>query len=606
MSNPPDSSNDADQNQGHIPETDLPLVPDQAAFSDESLLEAVLSASNDLIYVTDRGGRLLFVGAPGALAVGLDRKEMVGKTGRDLGLPAGIMDLADEVRAKVIQTCRPLSGTVVFPTVRGPRDMEYRYSPIFDRTGQVAAIVGVARDVSDYVQTARAHQEAATAQRTAAAQLSLITDAAPLLISYIDQNLSYRFANQGYRDWFERTLHDTQMIGRQVSDIIGADALDAVRPYLEAALRGERVTYSAEMPYRDGGKRFVHTELVPDIDAECGKVRGFVGVVNDITDQHEAEMRLEESEARYRSLFEQNIDAVYSFDLLGGFVSANAASERMSAYTVEELLRMSFVPLIVPEDLERTTEHFAKAVRGEPQYYQATFSHKTGRRVDLTVTNFPIVVRGAIVGVYGIARDVTAQRDAQRRLDEMALAQRAFLRDVLASVSDGTFRLCDSRADLPPRLPVVVRPDNGPEEIGLESLTLSHLRHRVRTAAGANGFAEDRVNDLLTTVGEASMNAVVHGGGGSAVVRMSDDGQVVQVWISDQGPGIATDYLHKATLQRGFSTGGIGFGHGFFLMNLADRVYLLTGRGGTTVVIEQECSQPDPVWFLGQAEQGYR
>lgn len=92
------------------------------------------------------------------------------------------------------------------------------------------------------------------------------------------------------------------------------------------------------------------------------------------------------------------------------------------------------------------------------------------------------------------------------------------------------------------------------------------------------------------------MNAVVHGGGGKAKVCASNDG-VLQVWISDRGPGISLEKIPRATLERGFSTSGT-LGHGFWLiLNTTDRVFLHTGDSGTTVVIEQYRTPPDTAWM---------
>ncbi len=53
--------------------------------------------------------------------------------------------------------------------------------------------------------------------------------------------------------------------------------------------------------------------------------------------------RLEESEQRYRSLYEQNPDAVYDFDLEGRFVETNPACEALSGYSLEELRGTPFL-----------------------------------------------------------------------------------------------------------------------------------------------------------------------------------------------------------------------------------------------------------------------
>ena len=169
--------------------------------------------------------------------------------------------------------------------------------------------------------------------------------------------------------------------------------------------------------------------------------------------------------------------------------------------------------------------------------------------------------------------------------------QRVFLRDVLASVTGGRLHLCDSRADLP--LPLA-------QSYGTVSLSphggLSELRRQTREAAQAQGLADDRWQDLLTAVGEAAMNAAVHAGGGEGRVYTGQDG-TVQVWIEDQGRGIDVEDLPRAAFSKGYTTAG-SLGHGMKMMlESADRIWLLTGFAGTTVVIEQDRLTHVPAWY---------
>ena len=121
------------------------------------------------------------------------------------------------------------------------------------------------------------------------------------------------------------------------------------------------------------------------------------------------------------------------------------------------------------------------------------------------------------------------------------------------------------------------------------------LRKQARAAAALAGLAEDRVQDLETAVGEAAMNAVVHCGSGVGWVVMTAG--TVQVWVTDTGLGISMESLPRATLERGFTTAGT-LGHGFYLMlSTADRVSLLTGPTGTTVVVEKNKQDPAPSWM---------
>lgn len=188
----------------------------------------------------------------------------------------------------------------------------------------------------------------------------------------------------------------------------------------------------------------------------------------------------------------------------------------------------------------------------------------------------------------------TAEAEQRRNLQEAAeaaLRQRAFLREVLFSVTEGRLRLCLSGDDLPARLP------GGGERIALSKSELQPFRRRVQEAALNQGLPVERSADLVSAVSEAAMNAVVHGNGGAAWIYTDAERGTVQIWVEDAGGGIAFEHLHRATLERGWTTAG-SMGCGFWLMlKTADHVYLQTGPEGTMVVIEQHRQEPEPIWL---------
>ncbi len=125
---------------------------------------------------------------------------------------------------------------------------------------------------------------------------------------------------------------------------------------------------------------------------------------------------LEKSERRYESLFRHNPDMVYSLGPGGTFLGANAASEKTTGYRVEELRRKTFVDLVVTEDSDRAGRYFREALGGEAQNYEIAIKGKDGCRVELNVTNIPILVADEVVGVYGIAKDITERVQNERAL----------------------------------------------------------------------------------------------------------------------------------------------------------------------------------------------
>ena len=115
----------------------------------------------------------------------------------------------------------------------------------------------------------------------------LLLDAVPALISYIDADQRYREINAAYRERFG--VENDDLRGRSVLEFVGQEAYDRVRPYLEAALAGERVSYEDDIPLPDGTTRTLHGDYLPHRDSS-GRVVGLYAIVRDITDHRDAKV----------------------------------------------------------------------------------------------------------------------------------------------------------------------------------------------------------------------------------------------------------------------------------------------------------------------------
>jgi anti-sigma regulatory factor (Ser/Thr protein kinase)/PAS domain-containing protein len=177
------------------------------------------------------------------------------------------------------------------------------------------------------------------------------------------------------------------------------------------------------------------------------------------------------------------------------------------------------------------------------------------------------------------ALDISGVRHAERALRRQEDSIRRAYVDVLDAVTGGKLILLTDE-ELAGQLGV-------PLTEPIEFLAPSDLS-RARSAIAR--VAEDAFpdwapsTDIRTPVGEALVNALRHAGGG--IYQLHAHGDVLQVVIRDEGPGIDFRTLPKATLQRGFSTAS-SLGMGFTIMlQVCERVLLSTHPGRTTVVLE--------------------
>jgi len=147
-----------------------------------------------------------------------------------------------------------------------------------------------------------------------------------------------------------------------------------------------------------------------------------------------AEEALQQTEKRYRALFENAGDAIYLIEAegknAGRIVSANQAAADMHGYSLEELLSMNISDLDAPDSATAVPEWLKRILSGERVREQLSHRKKDG-------TIFPLEINAGLIELgdrrYALAidRDVTQQKDAENRIRE----QGKFLNDLLESVT---------------------------------------------------------------------------------------------------------------------------------------------------------------------------
>ena len=306
-----------------------------------------------------------------------------------------------------------------------------------------------------------------------------------------------------------------------------------------------------------------------------------------ISEQKLAEQRLEEMEERLLFAVEGVGVGTFHWNLVSkSIIWSDQAKALFGLPASIRMTRERLYACLHPDDRARTNAAIEQAIAERAIYdteYRVLWPNGSEHWLWARGRGY-YGADGEPLRFEGTLQDISAKKSASEQ-------QQTFLRDVLASVTEGRLLLSSSPAQLPPLRGLAA----GPIPLALEG-GLRELRQQAQKAAADAGMAEERQFDLVTAASEAGMNAVVHAGSGTGWVSASADG-VVQVRVEDAGTGITMENLPKATLARGFSTKAT-LGHGLKMMlETVDRLYLLTGKEGTIVVLEQEQSAPPPSWL---------
>ncbi|MET3726658.1 two-component system sporulation sensor kinase A [Fictibacillus halophilus] len=207
-------------------------------------------------------------------------------------------------------------------------------------------------------------------------------------------------------------LERENVLQKRIEDIFPKEIAAFKKEMYERALNGESLTYESEL----NGIPFL--AAIGPIYNKDGTVSEVYGFCVDLTERVSVETQLAESEQRFRSLMDHNIDALFSLNLEGKFTTVNKACTTLSGYSETELLNMTFNPFMMPDRRAAAIDQFKDALKGQAKMYETRIQQKNGGTRQIMFTLTPIIVLNKVLGVFGIAKDVTAKREAEKELRE--------------------------------------------------------------------------------------------------------------------------------------------------------------------------------------------
>jgi PAS domain S-box-containing protein len=150
-----------------------------------------------------------------------------------------------------------------------------------------------------------------------------------------------------------------------------------------------------------------------------------------------ARRAVEESEHRYRRIFSGATEIIFTIDANGHFISLNDAFETITGWTRDEWLGQPFIEIVSPDDRQRVYALFEQILENSCSLSAEMTLLGKERNINIEVTSFPQTGAGAVVEVYGFARDVTETRRATQERERVTRN----LQLLLESTIDGIITL---------------------------------------------------------------------------------------------------------------------------------------------------------------------
>jgi PAS domain S-box-containing protein len=376
---------------------------EQALKESEATLRTLIEANPESLFLLDTRGMILAASHVAAQRLGKSLKEIIGTDLHDM-LPPEVSKRRFEIMQEVIATGQPAR----FEDVRGDIYFDSSITPIFDQ-GQVVQIAVLGVDIS-------LRKLAEQALKDSEARFRAIFATAQDTVFIKDRSLRYTQVNPAMARLYGQAA--AEIVGKTDLDLVGAAEAERIWKQDRRVLGGEVVKGAHTVSVQGVPIKF-HYIKAPLRD-EAGEIVGICGIARDISDLRRAEEALEESEERFRMLFDHVPDAYILADMQGEIIDCNQAAEDLAGYGREELVGNNFacLPWLDFRQQVRLADLLAQTARGEimgPVDFNLT--RKDGGEVIAEGMSLPLYIQGQNL-VLTIIRDITARKRAEAGLRE--------------------------------------------------------------------------------------------------------------------------------------------------------------------------------------------
>jgi len=225
-----------------------------------------------------------------------------------------------------------------------------------------------------------------------------------------DRDLNYLYVSQRYLN--EYKIKDKDIIGKHHYDVF-PDLPQKWRDVHQKALKGE-ISSAEKDAYikEDGTVDWTRWECRPWYEAD-GSIGGIIIYTEVITERIQAEKRLQENEAHYRTLIETTQDGFWVIDINGKIIDVNEMYCQMTGYTKAELLGKKIPELEALETSQEIIAHIKQITENKSDIFETCHRRKEGSLIDMEISATFV---NCDTGIFAFCRDITERKKIENEL----------------------------------------------------------------------------------------------------------------------------------------------------------------------------------------------
>ncbi len=393
--------------------------------SQQAQLQVIADALPAWVCHVDSEGRYRFVNKEFAGARGQSPEEMLGRTTEEVWGKK-----AYEVARPYIEEA--LAGRVATfdyehqDKAGNRRIFSVSYVPDLSRQGHPQGYFALITDVTE-------QRDAAKRVQASERELRLIAERVQAMIAHRDANHRYLFVNHRYAATVGHSPDDC--IGRTTEEILGHDTYCTILPHLQEALQGREIFYDLKWHDPELGERIYYVAYTPDFHPD-GTVQGYLTLATDVTEQRDAALRLQTSEAELRLITEGISASVCHIGADQRYIFVNSRFAAAVNRTQSECIGRTVREVVGEETYTTIRPYIEEALCGKETSYDIVWNDPELGERTFNVAYTPYRRGdGEVHGYVTLITDVTDHRRAAEQLVQSESQLRLIIDSIPAAIA---------------------------------------------------------------------------------------------------------------------------------------------------------------------------
>ncbi|WP_255169264.1 PAS domain-containing protein [Natrononativus amylolyticus] len=374
------------------------------------LYETIISSTPDLVYAFDLDYRFIFANEALLEMWGQTFEESIGKTLREIGYEPWHAEMHEREIDHVVETKEPIRGEVGFEHAElGRRIYDYIFAPVLNDEGEVEAIAGTTRDITE-------RKEAEEALQKSEERFRALLDAS----SDVVYRMSHDWSQMQYLEGQDFIANIQEPTSDWLEKYIHPDDRERVTEAIDEAIR-TKSTFELEhrVDQVDGTVGWTFSRAVPMLD-DGGNIVEWIGMASDITEEKNRERDLERA-----------LDLLEKTELIADVGGWEIDPDTMDVFWTDHIFDLLEVPDDEEPPLEEALDMYHEddqpvvegAVEnaldsGEPFDVEVRIRTASDEIRWLRLQGVPEIDDGDTVSFRGAAQDITEQVERERKLEE--------------------------------------------------------------------------------------------------------------------------------------------------------------------------------------------